>query len=124
MSLYKRGSVWWFNFENTANGVTTHYQRSAKTSDKNEALKRERHFRAKVENAEFGIKDVAAKDSNITLKTLFDGLESDYRIRGILTTKNKSNLKMLRESIRARTRALGVTAAQIDSYIEGRIKKK
>jgi integrase len=124
MTLYKRGATWWFNFEHTRDGVSKHYQKSAKTGDRNVALKRERHFRAKIENAEFGIKDVVQKDSDITLKKLFDALEADYRIRGILTSRNKSNLKMVRESFKDATRALSVTTAQIDAYIEKRIKAK
>jgi integrase len=124
MSLYKRGSTFWFNFKHTHNGVFTHYQESAKTGDRNLALKRERTFRTRIENGEFGIKELAAKDSSITLKTLFDGLESDYRIRGILTARNKSNLKMVREAFKDSTRALSVTSASIDSFIEKRIKAK
>jgi integrase len=119
MSLYKRGETWWFNFEHAGK----HYQKSAQTGDRNKALQRERHFRSKVEDGEFGMKDAVKKDSNITLGQLFDGLESDYRIRGILTAKNKSNLKMAREAFKDSTRALSVTSAQIDAYIEKRIKQ-
>src|SRR5580704_6208653 len=124
MSLYKRGDTWWFNFKHTHNGVFTHYQESAKTGDRNLALKRERTFRTRIENGEFGIKELAAKDSNVTLKQLFDGLESDYRIRGILTARNKSNFKMVREAFKDSTRALSVTSAQIDHFIERRKKDK
>jgi integrase len=124
MSLYKRGGKWWFHFELTQDGRTKHYQRSAKTGDRNLAEKRERTFRVRIENAEFGIKELSEKKPDLTIGQLLDGLEADFKLRGIYSARNRSNIKLAREAFTSTMKAADLTTQQIDSYIEKRIREK
>lgn len=69
-----------------------------------------------------GRKMITPQQQRITVNELLDNLESDYRLRSIATPQFKSHLSHIRKYF-GDMRAVAVTAALVDTYIEGRLAK-
>lgn len=75
MAIFKRGKVYWFEFVQDGQ----RYRRSAKTSNNRIAEQRERAFRTKITNGEFGIENGDEKDPVPTLREFAQRLEEHLR---------------------------------------------
>jgi integrase len=65
-------------------------------------------------------KFIGPEQKKITVNLLLDNLESDYRLRGIDSPQFRSHMKRIREHF-GDWRAVEVTAAEVDRYIEKRL---
>lgn len=63
---------------------------------------------------------VTPQASRLTVHHLLEALRSDFELRGILSSQNRSHLKKADADFGA-VRATELTAEQVDSYIEGRL---
>jgi integrase len=113
--IYKRGGIWWVSFY-----VDGHQQReSAKTNDEEKAGK---YLRARIKEVHAHEVDptkifLTQQRRRRTIGDLLDALESDYRIRGIASSQNRSTIKQTRLAFGA-VRAVALSSETVDDYIE------
>jgi integrase len=113
----KNSNNWWMAYY--LRGIE--YRESAETSDEKQALKNLKHRLKEVGADQLGIKKfVPPKHLRVTVNEMLNNLESDYKLRGIDTPQFRSHVSHIRNHF-GFMRALEVTAAQVDSYIETRL---
>jgi integrase len=120
MSIYRRGSVYWFSF--IFDGVRV--QRSTKVSNKNDARDIERAAWTQLARGEVGLDD-PKKDlsrQNLTIGNLLDGLVENYKLRGKNDPKNDSHIARTRQDF-GKKRATELTAGDVTAYITRRLAK-
>jgi integrase len=117
MSLYKRGNVWWYNFIFEGRKV----QASTKVENRKDAADIEKAAWVQLAKGLVGL-DERPKHAPLTIGQLLDSLEADFKLRGIFSARNRSNMKLAREAFNGKMRASSLRAEQIDRYVEGRIK--
>jgi integrase len=115
---HQRGSAfWWMAFYK-------HGKQVRMSTGEVDEKKAERALKLKLQerDAELGggRKMITPRQQRITVSELLDNLESDYRLRGIASPQFKSHLTHIRKHF-GDHRAVEVTAALVDRYIETRL---
>jgi integrase len=114
---HQRGSAfWWMAFYK-------HGKQIRMSTEETDEKKAERALKLKLQerDAELGggKKMITPQQQRITVSELLDNLETDYRLRGKCSPQFKSHLAHIRNHF-GEWRAIEVTAAFVDTYIEGR----
>jgi integrase len=117
---HQRGSAfWWMAFYK-------HGKQIRMSTEETDEKKAERALKLKLQerDAELGggKKMITPQQQRIAVSELLDNLESDYRLRGIDSPQFRSHVKRIREHF-GDMRAVEVTAALVDRYIESRLAK-
>jgi integrase len=116
--IFLRGKVWWLAL--CVNGKEQ--RESTQTTDEQKAVKqwtaRVKELNAHQINPTTTF--LIQRDRRRTIADLVDALEADFRIRGIASAQNVSNLKRVREDF-GHYRATALTSDQIDQYVQGRL---
>jgi integrase len=95
------------------------YRESTGTVDKKAAQKFLSRKLKEVHADQIGAKTfISPQQERVTVDSLLDSLESDYKLRGKWSTKVNSNVKPLREYF-GDWRAVDVTSDAVSKYIEG-----
>ncbi len=116
--IFKRGEHWWVSFY-----VDGREQReTARTTDEAKAQK---YLRAKLKEVHAHELDpgkpfITQRDRRRTIADLMDALKADFKIRGIDSQQNLSNIKRARADF-GRVRATALTTEAVDQYIENRL---
>ena len=115
---YLRGATWWVGFYQNGKLI----RESAKTSDRNEALKHLRKCTRNAAKAEAqNVPYLTSKDRKRRVSELIAALEKDYQLRGKLSPQARSNFKRISADFGA-YRGLSLTREIIDDYITRRIE--
>jgi integrase len=117
-SKYLRGTTWWIAFY-----VDGKIQReSTKTADEGKAEKilRGRLKEVHAHELDFSKPFLAQRDRKKTIADLLDALKADFKIRGIDSPQNLSNIKRAREDFGS-FRALCLSSDDIDGYVTERL---
>jgi integrase len=117
--IFMRGSTWWVQFYVDGRQM----RESSKTGD---AMKAEKYLRGRLKEVHAHELDaskpfVSRHDKLRTIAELMDALKTDFRIRGKDSRQNLSNIARARADFGA-TRAISLTAEQVDRYIEDRLQ--
>jgi integrase len=115
---HQRGSAfWWLAFYK-------HGKQIRMSTEETDEKKAERVLKLKLQerDAELGggRKMITPQQQRITVSELLENLESDYRLRGIDSPQFRSHVKHIRGHF-GHWRAVEITAAQVDRYIEIRL---
>jgi integrase len=118
---FARGPKWWIAFY-----VDGKEQReSAKTTDPEKAEKYLRRRLKEVHAHEFDPSKpfVSRHDQRRAIAELMDALKVDFKLRGIDSPQNLSNIARARADF-GNVRAASLTAEQVDRYIEDRLRDR
>jgi len=120
MAIFKRGKFYWYEFLYNGRRI----QESTKQGDKETAKKLMAAERSRLARVDAGLESEtqAVKQRDLTIGELLDRLEADYSMRGILTSRVRSNLKKARQAFPSAMKAEQLTAARVDAYIKKRIE--
>lgn len=97
---------------------------SAHTTDSQIAEKFLRNKLKEAHAEELGLqKMLMPSQTKVKVEQLFDALEADYKIRGILSKQNASHLKRARADF-GEYKANTLTAEMVDAYVAARLNEK
>ena len=114
---FQRGNVFWIAYYLRGK----EFRESSGTSDEKKARRFLKHRLKEVGADQIGVQSfIAPKQQRVTVSELLDNLEADYKLRGIASPQFNSHLRHVREHFGV-TRAIEITAAKIDAYIEDRL---
>ena len=115
MAIFKRGKFYWYEFIFDGHRI----RKSTKQGDKEAAKKMAAAERTRLAMDDVGL-EVKPKEKNLTITSLLDALEVDFKMRAKWTVRNQSAFRGARNDFGGRD-ARALTAQQVDSYIEKRL---
>ena len=115
MAIFKRGKFYWYEFIFDGRRV----RKSTKQGDKEAAKTMAAKERTRLAMDGVGLEE-KPKEKNLTITSLLDALEADFKMRGKWTVRNESTFRGARSDFGTRD-ARALTAQQVDAYIEKRL---
>jgi integrase len=116
MSLFKRGSIWWFTFQFNGRRI----QRSSKVENRRVAEDIERAFRTNLARGEVDLPDPdEPKAERLAIGVLLDDLKADYGRRGKANVKNLNTIARVRQDFEKKL-ADSLSAKDLNAYIDRR----